>query len=255
MNREAPRVSLGRRWLQPAFYAVFEILFQILWRVLFRARGTGAERVPAKGPVLLIANHQSYLDPALIGMFITQRQLHYIARRGLFKVRGLGCIIRWLNGIPIPEDGNALSSMRKILDRLEQGHAVLIFPEGSRTPDGAMHRFKAGASAIIKRAQCPVAPVAIEGCFDVWPRTARRPRFRHGGIAVMYGEPIDHAELMREGRDGATRRLEREIDAMRLTLRRELRARFGEAFPAAGGGDGALVDSAQDHIDDSSLSE
>lgn len=231
-QRDAPPVIL-----QAPFYVICHCIFVIAITLLFRARCHGGRNVPTAGPVLLVANHQSYLDPPLIGMGIWQRQLHYVARQGLFNVRGLGCIIRWLNAIPIPEDGPNLSAVKEILRRLKAGHAVLIFPEGSRSRDGSMQAFKRGTAVLVERAGCPVVPVALEGAYDTWPRTARRPTCFQGRIGVKYGQVITHEDLMKDGADAGLDRLATIIESMRLELRDELRVRSRGRFPPTGPGD------------------
>lgn len=236
-NTTHPTTPLRRSLIQRIFYFTCHCLLVLVMSLLFRARCHGARNVPKSGPVLLVANHQSYLDPPLIGLGIWQRQLHYVARQGLFTIPWLAPIIRALNAIPIPEDGPNLAAIKEILRRLKAGHAVLIFPEGSRTPDGAMHPFKRGTSLLVEKAACPVVPVALEGCYDVWPRAARGPRPFHGRIAVKYGMPITHEQLMKHGADSGLQCLAHAIDALRLELRAELRTQSRNRFPPPGSAD------------------
>jgi 1-acyl-sn-glycerol-3-phosphate acyltransferase len=221
---------------QRLFYRFFRGVTRTLMQLMFRAYGRHAYRVPATGAVLIAANHQAYLDPPLVGGFVRFRECHFLARAGLFTNKWFGWIITGLNSVPISEDGSDLSAIKEILRRLELGEAVVIFPEGSRTSDGAMHPFKRGVSLLVKKSSCPVVPVAVEGCFDAWPRGGKVKPFR-ARIAVMYGHPIPHDELMKDGPDAALRRLERDIDAMRLELRREMRETSGGVYPLKGLGD------------------
>lgn len=226
---------------QRLFYRFFRGLCRTLMRVMFRAYSRHPERVPATGAVLIAANHQAYLDPPLVGGFVRFRECHFLAKAGLFTHRLFGWIITGLNSVPIQESANGgdIGAIKEILHRLELGEAVVIFPEGSRTLDGAMHSFKRGVSLLVKKSSCPVVPVAVEGCFDAWPRGGKIRPFG-ARIAVMYGHPIPHDDLMKDGPDAALRRLEREIDAMRLELRHELRKKSGGKYPAKGLGDGAF---------------
>jgi 1-acyl-sn-glycerol-3-phosphate acyltransferase len=86
-----------------------------------------------------------------------------------------------------------------------------------------MHQFKRGVALLVKRANCPVVPVAVEGVYEAWPIHRKVPRFLGQRMAIMYGEPIDSTELMKDGPDAALRRLEAEIGAMRQQLRTYLR--------------------------------
>ncbi|USN99145.1 MAG: 1-acyl-sn-glycerol-3-phosphate acyltransferase [Phycisphaeraceae bacterium] len=224
------------------FYAFCRSAAARVLRILYRIRPEGREHVPATGPVLLVANHQSFFDPPIVGGFVNNRHTDFIARAGLFRFGPFGRLISALNSVPIAEQGGDTAAMKEALRRLGEGKAVLIFPEGSRSPDGAMRPFKRGISVLVKRAKCPVLPAAIEGVHDAWPRSRSRPHFFGYRIGLRYGLPIEHAELMKDGPDAALRRLEREIDAMRLELRAELRARTGGRLPAPGPGDGPMVD-------------
>ncbi len=229
-----PASSLGKR----LYYNSFRVLAQLVLRVGFRAHAFHQERVPRTGALLIASNHQSFLDPPLVSSFVNRRQLAFVARVGLFKFRPLGWFLASLNALPIREDGtNDTGAIKAVLALLAAENAVLIFPEGSRTPDGATHEFKRGVSMLVKRAKCSVVPTAIEGVFDAWPIGAKRPRPFACPVMVMYGHPVAHDELMKDGPEAAMVRLAREIEAMRLELRAKIRERTGGKYPAAGPGD------------------
>lgn len=222
------------------FYGFCRRAARLVLLVSYRVVCRGSAQVPRTGPVLIVANHQSFLDPPLVSSFITNRQIDFIARAGLFRSRLFAWLIGSLNSVPIAEDGGDTAAMKEALRRLAMGRAVLIFPEGSRSPDGAMRPFKRGVSVLVKRAGCPVLPVAVEGVHEAWPRGSGRPLVLGRRLAVRYGRPIPHEEIMADGPDAALRRLEREIDRMRLGLRAELRERTGGRYPPAGAGDEAF---------------
>lgn len=227
------------------FYGFAAGVVRILMRFVYRARSFGARRVPATGAVLLVANHQSYLDPPLVGISVRNRHLDYLARAGLFEVPVLGGLLRGLNSVPIKEDGGDAAAIKEILRRLEKGYAVLIFPEGTRSPDGTMQPFKRGIAVLVKRAKCPVVPVAVEGCFDAWPRERARPRFVGQRVAVAFGDPIPHAELMVRGPDAALEQLQAQVGRLRIVLRRWLRRSSNGRFPPLGAADGVMVGAGQ----------
>jgi 1-acyl-sn-glycerol-3-phosphate acyltransferase len=220
------------------FYEVCRSALAVAFAVLYRVRVHRADQVPASGAILLVANHQSYLDPPLIGFGIYHRQIDYLARMGLFRVPGLAWLIEALNATPIKEDSGDAGAIKEVLRRLGEGHAVLIFPEGSRSPDGQVHEFKRGTALLFRRADCPVIPVAIEGCYEAWPRNRRFPSVLGKRVAVRFGEPIAATSLKALGPDGALSLLREQIDAMRLELRAELRAASRGRYPPRGPADG-----------------
>lgn len=221
------------------FYAACRYLLAILYTLFFRARAFGKHNVPQRGACLIVANHQSFLDPPLIGLASGPRHADYVARSGLFSFGPFGAILGGLNAIPIREDQGDAGAIREVLKRLEQGRSVVIFPEGSRCDTGEMEAFKRGVAVLVKRAGCPVVPAAVEGCFDAFPNSTAFPRIWGCPVAVMYAKPISHDELMAGGADAALRRLEREIDAVRLVLRGRIRAWTHGTFPARGRADKA----------------
>lgn len=219
------------------YWSVWWMLIPTL-TLIYRLRRFHTERMPSEGAVLLAANHQSHLDPPTIATAVPGRAVHFLARSGLFRSRLFGWLIGSLNSVPIKEDSGDLGAIREIIARLETGVPVLVFPEGSRSPDGSVHEFKRGIALLLKRARCPVVPVAIEGAYDAFPRQRKWPRVWGCRLAVMIGEPIGPDELLKDGADAGLDRLRREIDTMRLELRSKLRAASGGRYPASGAGDG-----------------
>jgi 1-acyl-sn-glycerol-3-phosphate acyltransferase len=218
-------------------YAVSRLIVAAFLTAAYRMRAFGSDNVPRHGAVLLVANHQSYLDPPAVGVAVRHRHLDYLARAGLFESTVLGKMLTAFNSVPINEDGGDTRAIKEILRRLGDGRAVLIFPEGTRSPDGAMRPFKRGIALLVKRARCPVVPVAVEGCYDAWPRDQAAPSVWGKRIAVKVGEPIAYEEVMALGGDAALERLAAEIDRMRLELRAKLREESRGRFPAAGPAD------------------
>jgi len=232
-----PPSTESRTAVQRLIYALCWWATCVVMVLLFRLRRFQCDRIPESGSLLVVANHQSHLDPPLVAMCFRRRQLHFLARASLFRNPWFGRLISTLNAIPLQDATGDLTAIRTVLDALSRGHAVLMFPEGSRSPDGAMHEFKRGAALLVRRAKCRVLPVAVEGAFDAWPRHRALPRLLGRRIAVMVGRPIEHAELMQYGPDEALRRLADEIDRMRLELRRKLRAASAGRYPPRGPGD------------------
>jgi len=195
------------------FYEVFRLIVTLALSVVFGYRRRGAGNLPSDGAVLVVANHQSYLDPPLIGCAMPKRQFDFLARAGLFDVGWLRPLITALHAVPIKENGSDPASIREILRRLEAGRVVLVFPEGSRTETGEMGEFKRGVALLLKRSKCPVLPVGIAGAYDAWPR-GKRPSPFGRRVVIEVGQPISHDELMAHGSDGALARLRDEVGAL-----------------------------------------
>ncbi len=186
-----PAQVLSYSWYKLAYLASMGTML-----LGFSLRLDGRRNMPQKGPALLIANHQSFLDPVLVGL-AAYRQLCYLARKSLFRNPLFARLIRSLNAVPIDQEGMGKEGLRTILAELHKGQAVLVFPEGERTADGAVHPLKPGVHLLIKRTQAPIVPVGIAGAFDAWPRWRKYPLLaplwcpaRPGTIAVSIGRPL-----------------------------------------------------------------
>jgi 1-acyl-sn-glycerol-3-phosphate acyltransferase len=185
----------------------------------FGLRREGHQNMPRTGPALVLANHQSFLDPVIVGL-AARRHLHYLARRTLFRHWGLSWLMRSLNAVPIDQEGFARQGLKTILEELEAGHAVLVFPEGQRTFDGQMQAFRPGIHLLIKRVSMAVVPVGIAGAYEAWPRSrtypAPAPVFlppRPGTLAVAVGPPLDSRSLADEPREVVLAKLFAAVEA------------------------------------------
>lgn len=196
------------------FYEAIRIGTQVGMMAVFGFRWRNTRALPRAGAVLVVANHQSYLDPPLVGCAMKGRQFDFLARAGLFEVPWLKPLIVALHSVPVRESGGDTASIKEILRRLEMGRVVLIFPEGTRTLDGAIGPFKRGAAVILRRSRCPVLPVGISGAFEAWPRGGK-PRPFTGPVVIQVGEPIPHDELLKGGVDAAMDRLRTEVERLR----------------------------------------
>lgn len=201
-------------------YAVCRRSAAVMFRVFYRTVLVDPEHMPDRGPVLIVANHQSFFDPPLVGCW-WRKPMTFIARAGLYTSAPMRWLLRQLNTIPIAEEGSDAAAIRAALEALAAGRMVVVFPEGSRTPDGRVQEFKRGVSVLVKRARCPVVPVGLDGAFDAWPRSRKLPQLFGHRFAVAYGRPLTVEQLEAEGR-GALALIEREV--------RSLQARAAEAL-------------------------
>ena len=197
------------RWL----YSALWILSRTLGVALFGVRVRCDEPLPRSGGVLVLSTHQSHLDPLLLGL-ATNRRLSSMARSSLYRFKPFGFVITALDAVPIDRAGSAVAAMKVVIKRLQDGAAVIVFPEGTRTHDGRMGEIKSGFAILAKKARVPIAPVAIVGAYECWPRSRLVPR--PGRIRLEFGRvlsvdevaALDERSLLTE----CTRRLE-ELDA------------------------------------------
>lgn len=162
----------------------------------FSYRSVGSRNMPSDGPVLVLANHESFLDPLAVGLAV-RRRLHYLARKTLFKSATFGNYLRSVGCIPVDQEGVAKEGLQKSIQALQQRKALLIFPEGERAMDGNMQAFKAGILLILRRVPVPIVPVGVAGAYEAYPRGATVPRFSPlfwtptgAAVAAAVGKPI-----------------------------------------------------------------
>jgi 1-acyl-sn-glycerol-3-phosphate acyltransferase len=163
-----------------------------LTRLLFRIRFVGTEHVPGAGPVMLVPNHVSYMDPVLLAIPI-HRPLRYMTLEPFFRVPGLGALIRGCGAFPVREEDNDGQAVRTAIRILRAGEVLVIFPEGGRSRDGRLLPFRAGAFRIALQTEAPVVPVTITGAFEAWPAERRLPR--PGRVTITYHPPLSRKDL------------------------------------------------------------
>lgn len=181
-----------RSWAKRVTYDLSRVAARLVGVVGCRLRCEGREHVPLEGGALVCANHQSYLDPILIGL-ACDRRLNYLARRSLFRHPAFRWLIQWYDAIPIEREGMGLAGLKETLRRLKRGEAVLIFPEGTRTSDGQIGPLKPGFCALARRGRVPLVPVAIDGAYAVWPRSQKLPQA--SPIWIQFGPAISPEEV------------------------------------------------------------
>ena len=186
------------------WYGICQFLSVVFFGGLFRYRAFGRGHVPSEGGVVLASNHQSYFDPVLVGLSLG-RQIHIMAREGLFSVPGFSALIRSLNAFPVRRGAFDREALRQALKLLGEGKVLVVFPEGTRTRDGRLLKPKAGIGLMARKAGVPVVPVLIRGAFEAWP--ANRALFRaFVPIRVDFGPPVRAETSGRYGVEGEVER-------------------------------------------------
>ncbi len=172
-------------------YFVLRLAYHLLFRTLLRLETRGLKQLPAKGPYLICANHQSYLDPFVLAStlsFRVFRNLFFVGYSVMFTSRIMKLVARLTNIVPVDPDAHLLHAMKAGAYGLRTGRILCIFPEGGRSFDGGLQEFKKGASILSRELSVPIVPVAIQGTHHVWPRDS--VRIRPHKVMIEFGEPM-----------------------------------------------------------------
>src|SRR3954470_22378457 len=179
-------------------------LFRLVYATYFRWRIYNPENVPLTGPVILASNHASFIDPPLVGSAL-HRPVNYLARESLFRFPVVGAILRSWNAVPVDRDGGGAAGLRAIFDRLLNGGAILLFPEGTRTKDGNLQPARSGIGLTVIKSTAPVVPVRVFGTYAAFGRPHRFPRPKR--VSVKYGKPMFFENLRTEAKSCTKPRL------------------------------------------------
>ena len=192
------------QWALEVFRSIIAFGSKMIWKIEFQ----GMENVPSNGGGLIIAaNHQTYIDPFWLSLPI-KRPTRYLAWSAAFQWPLVGKCLTWFGAWPLALEGSDPSAIRRSLEWLRDGGAVVIFPEGARSNEtGELDRFKAGAVRLALEADVPILPVTIKGGNQVWPRGWKFPHL--GKVIVVY-HPLHHVSACNKEEARACARRESE---------------------------------------------
>ncbi len=187
------------------FYSFSRVVCNAFVRIAFHFRVDGVENLPESGGFILCSNHRSYLDPVFLGVKV-KRELSFMAKEELFRVKVLGPIIKKLGAFPIARGKGDTGAVEFAIDTVKAGKVLTLFPEGTRSKNGELLKLKSGVIIIAAQSQGVVVPSAIifEG----------KLRFRRK-VTIRYGKPISCEELEVDGMDRQSLKHARE----KLTLK------------------------------------
>lgn len=205
---------------RPVATRLFWLAARLAGRLLTRVDVTGLDHLPAKGPYLICPNHQGYFDPFLLCSVLPYRvfsQMFVVGAAEYFQTPLTQWLARQVNLVPVDPDSALVSAMKAGAFGLSHGRVLLLFPEGERSIDGTVKRFKKGAPILAAHVGVPIVPVALKGIWEMWPRT-KPIDWRYVGawrghrVKVGFGPPL--AVPAGEPYADAATRLRATVDAM-----------------------------------------
>lgn len=173
-KKRSPPKPHNKGVVKNCFYTMIRLSSRIVSVFVFDFRAFDRQNTLVDGGALILSSHQSNFDPVLIGATFNEH-LNYLARRSLFNNRLFGMLISMLDAIELDRDRSGLAGLKETIRRVRSGKKVLIFPEGTRTPDGKIGALKPGFLAVARRCKVPLIPVAITGAYDALPKGASFP--------------------------------------------------------------------------------
>ncbi len=197
-------------------YFLIVSLTRAIMKSCFNVRVINREKLFEDGPAIFVANHQSFLDPPTIGQLF-EEETHFLARKTLYDSAFLNFIFPKSHVLPIDQERPDPGSILRVLRTVKDGGRILIFPEGSRSPDGEIHDAMPGIGLILGRLTgVPVIPIRIEGAYECLPIHSKRLR-TDVPITVSIGDPIPFTEqeLKTRSREGQRAIGKKVMDAIR----------------------------------------
>jgi 1-acyl-sn-glycerol-3-phosphate acyltransferase len=189
------------QWALNILRPIVRVLSRLLWRIQWHR----TDLIPLSGGLIIAANHQTYIDPFWICSPV-KRPVRFLAWDAAFAWPIVGTFLRGFGAWPLQLEGTDPAPIRRSLQWISEGGAVVIFPEGGRgNPDGSTRKFKAGAVRMALEAGVPILPVTIRGGERVWPSSYRFPRFRRP-VEITYHPPIQVSPSNDEDTRGCARR-------------------------------------------------
>lgn len=210
------RRSLTRRVLRP------------LLRTWLRVRAEGAEHVPGDGPVLIASTHRSHADSIALAL-AAGRPVHFLGDLALTRTPVVGALLPKLGMVPLRRGEVDTAALDVVRSLLRAGHAVVVYPEGSRSRDGSVHRLRSGVARVAAELAVPVVPAGTEGIERAWP-VGHGPRLTGARVTVRIAPPLEPPADTPKARRTFNLDLQERLAALS-------RSPMADTFAPAGGGD------------------
>lgn len=182
-----PRGGRMAGYASGVWYLFIKSVLWAICKVFFRLRLEGREHEPARGPFIVAANHASAIDPPIVGIAL-RHQAVYMAKHELLQAPVLGPLLRSVGVFPVRRGEPDRKAIRRSLEVLDSGGVLVMFPEGTRSPDGRLRAPEPGAAMIALRTGAPVLPAAVINSHRILPKRARWPRLSQ--VIVRIGPPL-----------------------------------------------------------------
>src|SRR5947207_86146 len=182
MNHDELHARARETGVNPVVYWLVRAALVPFFPAYFRMRRIGREHIPSSGPVIVAANHRSFLDPFVIAT-MARRPMYYVAKRELFRRRWVAWLLGALGAFPVNRGASDTEMITTAKTILERGDIVLIFPEGTRIRPGSLGQPKRGVGRLALETGAPVVPVAVFGTEAVrrgWRIRPHKVRIRAG---------------------------------------------------------------------------
>lgn len=182
-------------------YRVLKIILRPILRGLYRVRSEGLEDLPNEGPVIVVANHVSFMDSLWVPLRVPRRMV-FLAKAEYFESKKTAWFFRALGMIPVRRDAKEQSeaALSAGLDVLEAGGVLGLYPEGTRSPDGRLYRGRTGVARLALRSRAPVVPVGLIGSREVMPKQRKFPKL-WGNVRCHFGKPLTFERYYEQAED------------------------------------------------------
>ena len=168
-------------------YTILRPVAWLIFKCLFFVSHKGKENLPSTGSYILASNHLSLIDPVFLGLGVSKRKVHYMAKAELFRNKFMAWFCRSLGAFPVKRGAMDVSAMKTAIDELTKGHIVGIFPQGKRVRESKISRYKSGFALMASKSNCLVVPAYIK------TKNQRISIFRK--VSVTFGKPMTLQDL------------------------------------------------------------
>lgn len=190
------KIFEGPGWLSPKkmkfLYRIVLFVSWLFFVIFHRYRVYGRVNFHS-GQAIVVANHASFYDPPIVALS-SPEEISFLARKSLFNISGFSWLIQKLNTYPVSQNASNLSVFKHILQILKEGKKVLLFPEGTRSPNEEIQPLRDGIGLLVMKSEAFILPTYIYGTYNVWNRSQRFPRI-FGKVACVFGSPIYYHEF------------------------------------------------------------